>query len=916
MKAKIFGSSKSKPSAADPSSAYHSSLAGQQQQRASSPAYPQQGAQAFAASTSQNTLERSPSLRQSSSAFASQRPPPAFDGGASPQTIAEQRIIENRGSVYFNQAGPPPQGHQQLQPVVQEKEHKRGIRDKLGFGHSSKPSQDVPKQSNNSGGAGALGRSLSVSKKRESLPEKYYNQPDPRSPYRRSANSSQNLLNTHTEEDEETQRNVFGQQQHYSGVPPPPPAKESDYEPRYSQQPAPPSAYYQDPRSIGRVQTDPSLQQTHIGNVELRNPIGQGYQYKDESAQSAQDQYHVYQQAGHPDDEATPGTPYQASSDDVARYSYSQQQPPAYSTQQQHGRVPSGQSNQPELYYPQPSTGRDSEKYRPPSQLGQFAGPQQEPPSYDKSTNSLYLQAPHRGTSIDQPPSPLAPSTTATQPGHESVPPPPSPQPPSTADSAQSSLDSMPNQSTRSGNTMRAEKAAAVAAAAASAGSRESSGSQGAPFRGQQGPVAAAAAAGQQKGRDSPAPEQQQMAPVELADEEASSLLQLQKEHKELREKYQKVKKYYFEKEAQVHSLQNTLAHQRLAASRTSLDDSEYAARFSRLDGLITQLSFSIRKSWKTIPEFLQRTVNKDALTTGKQEMTAVGKAYMSHWLVSNLFDMYFHPSLELGLSKDLKEIWNNVRKYCPPFQSGEEEEALNSKLVNWRMTTIDGLQERLRAPEAATHRSRLVEMLNEKMVGDMSLLLADPAPPDLAGGISMIIDLAVTVAQHIPMESRDVSVEYYYPGTPIATDLMKIENGIPALTTPVAPAETSPSSAGGGDIGDHASVKSTDTRESSAADQTRDSTDGGAASREEKKARGMFGGLMSGGSGGAKIQKQQPTSGTPTSKSVSGMAAAATSGGRETPAKEEKVRLCVGMGVQIRGRIVLAKAPVYGMSA
>jgi hypothetical protein len=370
-------------------------------------------------------------------------------------------------------------------------------------------------------------------------------------------------------------------------------------------------------------------------------------------------------------------------------------------------------------------------------------------------------------------------------------------------------------------------------------------------------------------------------------------------------EKYQKVKKYYFEKEAQVHSLQNSLAHQRLAASRTSLDDSEYASRFSRLDGLISQLSFSIRKSWKTIPDFLQRGVNKDALATGKQEMTAVGKAYMSHWLVSNLFDMYFHPSLELGLSKDLKEISQSVRRSCPPFQSGEEEEALNSKLLNWRMTTIDGLQERLRGPEAHQHHTRLVEMLNEKMVGDMSLLLTDPAPPDLAGGVSMIIELAVAVAQHIPMESRDVAVEYYYPGAAIVPDLMKVENGIPALASPISVSETSPSSAG--DAADRASLKSTDTRESA---DPRDSIEGpsGAAAREEKKARGMFGGLMSGG-GGAKVQKPPPTSGTSTSKPAAAVA------GRETPSKEEKVRLCVGISVQIRGRSMLAKASVYGMA-
>ena len=369
-------------------------------------------------------------------------------------------------------------------------------------------------------------------------------------------------------------------------------------------------------------------------------------------------------------------------------------------------------------------------------------------------------------------------------------------------------------------------------------------------------------------------------------------------------EKYQKVKKYYFEKEAQVHSLQNTLAHQRLAASRTSLDDSEYAARFTRLDGLISQLAFSIRKSWKTIPDFLQRGVNKDAILTGKQEMTAVGKAYMSHWLVSNLFDMYFHPSLELGLSRDLKEVWHNVRKYCPPFQSGEEEEALNSKLVNWRMTTVDGLQERLRDPSASQHYTRLVEMLNEKMVGDMSLLLSDPAPPDLAGGVSMIIEFAVAVAQHIPMESRDVAVEYFYPGASIMPDMMKLETGIPALTSPITLSETSPSST---DAADRASLTSTDTRESA---DPRDSTDGpsGAAAREEKKARGMFGGLMS-GSGSGKMQKPPPTS-----QAQAGKPAAAAAG-RETPSKEEKVRMCVGISVQIRGRSVLTKASVYGMA-
>ena len=38
-------------------------------------------------------------------------------------------------------------------------------------------------------------------------------------------------------------------------------------------------------------------------------------------------------------------------------------------------------------------------------------------------------------------------------------------------------------------------------------------------------------------------------------------------------------------------TLQNSLAHQRLSQSRTSLDDSEYSTRFNRLDGLVAQLA-------------------------------------------------------------------------------------------------------------------------------------------------------------------------------------------------------------------------------------------------------------------------------------------------------------------------------------
>jgi hypothetical protein len=369
------------------------------------------------------------------------------------------------------------------------------------------------------------------------------------------------------------------------------------------------------------------------------------------------------------------------------------------------------------------------------------------------------------------------------------------------------------------------------------------------------------------------------------------------------------VKKYYFEKESQVHQLQNTLAHQRLSQSRTSLDDSEYAARFSRIDGLISQLSFSIRKSWKTIPEFLHRAVNKDAIVTGKQEMTAVGRAYFSHWIFHNVFEAFFHPDLEPGLSKDLKEVMVNIRRFCPPFQSGEEEEALTSKLISWRLATLEGLQERLRSTEAQQYRQEVIEVLNDKLINDISKLLVDPAPPDLPGGVQMIVDLAVNVAVHVPLESRDVVIEYFPPYYPILPEQMKVEVGIPPLTNAIVPMETSPS-----DSADRASLKSNDTKDSSldidgpGGAQSKDDRDG-------KRSRGMFGGLMSGS--GGKVTKTGPGGPPPpsvkTNPPQAGAAGQAATGGRETPTqKEERVRLAVGLAVQIRGRSVLAKAPVY----
>ncbi|KXT05295.1 hypothetical protein AC578_10959 [Pseudocercospora eumusae] len=402
--------------------------------------------------------------------------------------------------------------------------------------------------------------------------------------------------------------------------------------------------------------------------------------------------------------------------------------------------------------------------------------------------------------------------------------------------------------------------------------------SQGQPYKGnggqtqqqQQGDV----------GRATPQPVQ--TTSDEMTDDEVAQLV---KDHKELREKYTKVKKYYFEKEDQVKQLQNSLAHQRLSQSRTSLDDSEYTTRFNRLDGLIAQLAFSIRKSWKSIPPWLVNSVNKDAVATGKQEMTAAGRAFISSWLVEEVFDKYFHPDLDPRLSAELKTVQRNIRKYAPFAQTAEEEEFLTSKIVNWRLATLEGLQEALRSPSCPENRQRLTDMLKDNLCQALAVHLTDPPPSDLEGGVHMIIELVVSIAIHLPLESRDVVIDYFPPGYSIMAEQMKLESGIPPLHISVAE-----------DAAERASMKS-------ATSDVTDMTETNNPEHQSRK-RSMLSALTGtnkskptakhAGAGGSSSSLHRPES---------------AHGERDVP---PRVRMAAGIGISVRGRSVLVKAPVF----
>jgi len=376
-------------------------------------------------------------------------------------------------------------------------------------------------------------------------------------------------------------------------------------------------------------------------------------------------------------------------------------------------------------------------------------------------------------------------------------------------------------------------------------------------------------------------------------------------------DKYRKVKKYYFDKDAQVLQLQNTLAHQRLAQSRTSLDDNEYSNRFQRLDGAINNLAFNLRREWRTVPPWLAPHVNRDAANQPTKEMTAVGRACIARWLVDEVFERYFHPALDPAFSSQLKIIEKNLRRFAAPTPSEEEKDALLARISNWRLSTLDGLQEVLASSQAAENRTSLTVSLAEKLTASLSMMLKEPAPPGLDAGVQMIIELAVGVAANLPLESRDVFVEYVTPGTLVQDAWMKVEIGLPPLVTP----------GDGPSEGEAASITSKQTEETGSIESKETGVGGGIGSEEatkegamqqqqqqaaQGKKKGMFGGLM--GSSGT---KKGTVGGGP---ALPGSQAQSQGQGQQQQAtpKEDRVRFSTFMAVEVRGRSVLVKAPVY----
>ncbi len=297
------------------------------------------------------------------------------------------------------------------------------------------------------------------------------------------------------------------------------------------------------------------------------------------------------------------------------------------------------------------------------------------------------------------------------------------------------------------------------------------------------------------------------------------------------------------------------------------------------------------------------------------------------------------------------KIIEKNIRR-AGQMQVTSEEQRDDQivKLTSWRLTTLEGLADGMATEQGSEYEQQFTASLMEKLTASLQMNLNDPPPAGLESGVGMIIELAIGIAGSLPLESRDVYVEYYMPGSFINETYMKMESGIPPLTTPgltvdfAAMPDQQQGDQASIDSGDANSVGETEGDVPPRGDSLTAQGGGNQSKKDDhSRKKGFLGGLVGGGGGGGgsgSSSSKKPSENTipnpnpnpnpngglaPTSNvrmgSASSGISAAAAKDRESMEKldrERRIRFAAFVGVEVRGKgkegsNVLVRAPCFG---
>lgn len=164
-------------------------------------------------------------------------------------------------------------------------------------------------------------------------------------------------------------------------------------------------------------------------------------------------------------------------------------------------------------------------------------------------------------------------------------------------------------------------------------------------------------------------------------------------------------------------------------------------------------------------------------MRVGTKEMTAVGRAVITRWLYEEIWGKCFHPGLEQPLREELKRIENQIRMFSSSPASAADVESQTAKIVQWRLTTMEGLQYRLNGQTAHQAKADYIQMGVGNLTAHLLQFLSEDAAINIQGNATSIVELAVGIASHLPLESRDIVITYAMPKDMVQS-WMKVEQG------------------------------------------------------------------------------------------------------------------------------------------
>ncbi|GAP93384.2 putative nb-arc and ankyrin domain protein [Rosellinia necatrix] len=255
---------------------------------------------------------------------------------------------------------------------------------------------------------------------------------------------------------------------------------------------------------------------------------------------------------------------------------------------------------------------------------------------------------------------------------------------------------------------------------------------------------------------------------------------------KTLQTKYKKAKKLYFknkdliEKLAEhVGKLQNLVSNENIWKSCVAPNDNEQYSRFDLLDIAITNLAFNIRRSWRSVPTWIEGYITDDAMKTGKREMVAVGRAIITQWVVTEIFDKYYHPGLEGGMNHSLKVVEKSIRRSSHRIESNTQ---LDATVQTWRGATWAMIQHMLNSNQSQEKLIRLKETTTENLLASISQQLTSLQSPGIVENTSAIANYAIDIASDIATDTRDVVITLPQSGDLLRPDVMELQRGFPPL--------------------------------------------------------------------------------------------------------------------------------------